>query len=74
MARIERFTTRTEAEMARGLLEAHGIAARVVADDAGGNRPDIAYGIGGTVVEVLDEDLHEALEVLDAPAGPIDEV
>jgi hypothetical protein len=72
MATIDRFTTRTQAELARGLLAAHGFDAIVLSDDAGGTRPDISYGIGGTVVVVPDHQLAEALALLDAVhEGPL---
>jgi hypothetical protein len=75
MARIDRFTTRVQAELARGLLSVHGLDAIVLADDAGGNRPEISFGIGGTVVVVPDEQLDEALALLDAvDDAPIDDV
>lgn len=70
MARIDRFTTRTQAELAAGFLHAHGFDARVSADDAGGVRPEIAFGIGGTVVVVPDHQLEEALALLDAVVDP----
>jgi hypothetical protein len=74
MARIDRFTSRVHAELARGLLTSNGIEAIVLADDAGGNRPEISYGIGGTVVVVPDGQLEEALALLDAVyAGPLDD-
>lgn len=66
MARIDRFTSRVQAELAYGLLTANGFDAFVLADDAGGNRPEISYGIGGTVVVVPDEQIDEALALLDA--------
>ncbi len=74
VARIDRFVSRTQAELAAGFLGAHGIHARVFADDAGGLRPDIAFGIGGTVLVVDDDELDEALALLDdasrtPPAG-----
>jgi hypothetical protein len=65
MARIERFTSRTEAELACGLLRAHGISSYVSVDDAGGVRPDIPFGIGGTAVVVADGELERALALLD---------
>jgi hypothetical protein len=72
MARIDRFTTRAQAELARGLLSANGFDAMVLTDDAGGMRPDMGYGIGGTVVVVPDEQLADALVVLDAVhEGPL---
>jgi hypothetical protein len=68
MARIDRFTSRVQAELARGLLTANGFDAIVLADDAGGNRPEISFGIGGTVVVVPDHQLEAALALLDTVA------
>ncbi|MEX0953339.1 MAG: DUF2007 domain-containing protein [Nitriliruptoraceae bacterium] len=70
MARIQWFTDRTQADLACGLLVAHGISAVVLVDDAGGMRPDISFGIGGVAVVVPDDQLDEALELLDTPDGP----
>jgi hypothetical protein len=67
--RIDRFHSRTQAELAASFLEAHGIAARVRGDDAGGVHPAIPYGIGGTVVEVDDERGEEALALLGQEFG-----
>jgi len=67
MARIDRFVSRADADLACGLLQVHGIDAFVSGDDAGGMRPDIPFGIGGTAVIVADEDLEEALAILDDP-------
>lgn len=69
MARIERFTSRTDAEMARSVLEANGIAAYVSGDDAGGLHPELPYGIGGTAVVVPDERYAEAVALLDDELG-----
>lgn len=66
MGRIERFTTRTEAEIGRSVLEAAGIPAYVSGDDAGGLHPEIPFGIGGTAVVVPDDRHREAIEVLDS--------
>jgi hypothetical protein len=66
MARINRFMTRAQADLACGLLRSNGVDAIVLADDAGGMRPDIGYGIGGTVVVVPDHQLEHALALLDA--------
>lgn len=68
VARIDRFVTRADADLACGLLVAHGINAFVSVDDAGGMRPDIAFGIGGTAIVVPDEELDDALALLDTPA------
>ncbi|MEX2504078.1 MAG: DUF2007 domain-containing protein [Egicoccus sp.] len=76
MARIERFTSRIHAEMAKSVLETNGIAAYVSGDDAGGLHPELPYGIGGTVVVVADERYEDALAILDDEledlAGPDD--
>ncbi|GGI06466.1 putative signal transducing protein [Egicoccus halophilus] len=69
MARIQRFTSRTEAELARSALESEGIAAYVSGDDAGGLHPEIPYGVGGTAVVVPDEDHARALALLDEQFG-----
>lgn len=65
MARIERFTTRVQADLACEMLRANGVDARVSSDDAGGLHPDIAYGIGGTVVVVPDDEFALANALLD---------
>lgn len=65
MARINRFTAKVEADLACGLLHAHGIDAYVSSDDAGGVHPAIPFGIGGTVIVVPDDQLREALALLD---------
>ncbi len=66
--RIDRFTNRTDAELARSVLEAHGIPAHVSGDDAGGLHPDIPFGIGGTVVVVPADRYAEAIAILDQAA------
>jgi len=43
---VKSFLTRTEAEIVKGLLIQNGIPAMVRADDAGGMRPNMAYGSG----------------------------
>ena len=65
MARIDRFTSRAQAQLACGLLNAHGIDAYVSGDDAGGAYPQLAYGIGGVVLVVPDEQVDAARELLD---------
>ena len=70
MARIERFVSRADADLACGLLRSHGINAYVSGDDAGGMRPDIAFGIGGTALVVDDADLDDALTLLDGTPPP----
>jgi len=65
VARIDRFTSRTQADIACGLLRANGFEARVSGDDAGGVHPDIPFGIGGTAVIVPDEEFEDATALLD---------
>lgn len=69
MIRIERFTSRTDAEMARSVLEANGIEAYVSGDDAGGLHPELPYGIGGTAVVVADGRYADAIALLDEQFG-----
>ncbi len=69
MGRFNRFTSKAEAELACGLLRSHGIDAYVSVDDAGGNRPDFAFSIGGTVVVVPDDDHEQAQALLDDAQG-----
>lgn len=72
--RIERFTSRTDAELASSMLIAHGFNARVTADDVAGIHPDIPFGIGGTAVVVPREQYADAVALLDARfEGSLDE-
>ncbi|MCH7861932.1 MAG: hypothetical protein IH998_09640 [Proteobacteria bacterium] len=74
--RVGRFLGRAEAEVARGFLEAQGIEARVLADDAAGLRPDVAFGYGGVTLAVHPDDVELAEELLAAadatPRAPRD--
>jgi hypothetical protein len=60
---VESFSTRMEAEMAAGLLEAEGIYTLVSADDAGGAYPPLQY-LRGVRLIVLPEDEARAREIL----------
>lgn len=71
MARIRRFTSRVDAEVAVSMLRAHGLQARAVHDDTGGMHPNLAFGQGGSEVVVPDEELGAATELLDAAATTI---
>jgi hypothetical protein len=68
---VGRFGSRTEAEMARQLLDAAGIPARVRADDAGALHPELAQmgAHSGITLVVPDDLVAEAREFLDAYAG-----
>ena len=59
---IGTYTTRTEAEIVEGLLEASGISASIRADDAGGAYP---FGLSGGVRLLVEEaDAEDAAKVL----------
>ena len=60
--------SRIEAEIVVGLLQEHGISARVSADDAGGMRPDLAAQ--GVRVLVEAEDALDARQILGEGTGP----
>ncbi|MFU8839613.1 MAG: putative signal transducing protein [Nitriliruptoraceae bacterium] len=66
MARIRRFSSRVEAEMAASMLVANGIDAYVMNDDSGGMHPNLAFGLGTSEVIVPDEQLDDATVLLDA--------
>ena len=61
---IKNYNNRTEAEIAKSLLEASGIKAVVSADDCGGMRPHLLLGTNGTRLLVKEEDAQKALDVL----------
>ena len=62
---IKVFNNRLEAELERNLLESQGISAMVSADDAGGMRPDLLWGMAGARLLVRKEDEEEALQILE---------
>ena len=65
---LETFSNRIEAEMAAGLLEAEGIEAWVMADDAGGAYPMLQF-VRGVRLMVFKEDEARAREILAAMAA-----
>ncbi|WP_052667038.1 DUF2007 domain-containing protein [Nitriliruptor alkaliphilus] len=69
--RVGRFLTRSEAEVARGLLESNGVPAVVIGDDGGGVQPDISYGYGGVAIGVHPDDVEEATALLGDIDAPI---
>ena len=64
---IHAFGSQAEAEMARGALQAAGIAAMIPADAAGGMQPPLAWATGGFKLLVREEDTADALDVLNLP-------
>jgi len=61
---VRTLNDRHEAEFYRSVIEAHGIAAAVSADDAGAIHPALALA-GGVHVLVAAEDADQAAEILD---------
>jgi hypothetical protein len=66
---VHTFSSRPEAEMAKSALDAAGIQAMVMADDAGGTQPGFWEGRGVAVV-VNAENEQAAREILDSDARP----
>ena len=62
---LETFSSRMEAEMAAGLLEAEGIDTLIMADDAGGAYPMLQF-VRGVRLLVFKEDEARAREILAA--------
>jgi hypothetical protein len=69
VAHVGRFSSRGEAEIARAMLDEHGVSARVVVDDVAGLHPELSLATGGVRLEVDEADADEARELLaDVPA------
>lgn len=60
---VRTFTNDLEANVAKGALEAFGIDCMLSRDDAGGQRPHLAFS-GGVRLLVRAEDAERAAEVL----------
>ena len=65
MVVIKTFSERTEAELSKATLDAHGIKAMIVADDCGGMHTAMTYTIGNPRLMVLEEDAESALKLLE---------
>lgn len=65
---VRRFMNEAEAELARAILAANGIEARVLRDDAGGMLPSMSLGSEIRLV-VAPEDAETARELLEAGDG-----
>lgn len=61
---IKEFLNRHEAGIAQGLLEREGIRSIISADDCGGYRPHLTFGMGAVRILVEETDVQDALEVL----------
>lgn len=65
---IDTFPNRSSADVARGVLAAEGIVAKIISDDAGGLHPDLALNRGVNLV-VAGRDAEVARSVLGAERG-----
>ncbi len=63
MVKFYTFSTRIEADLAKGLLESEGIKATISADDQGGMRPSMTL-LTGVDLYVNSEDLEKAKRIL----------
>lgn len=61
--KVTTFTTRYEADLAQGLLEANDIDAVTFGDDCGSVDPALTYGLGIRLM-VREEDVEKARDVL----------
>ncbi len=64
LVEVKNFLYRHQAEVAKGLLLDEGIEAIVSADDCGGYRPHLTFGMGAVKLLVKESDLAKAQEVL----------
>ena len=64
LVNIKTFLYRHEAEMAKGLLAEENIEAMISADDLGGYRPHLAFGMRGVRLLVKKEDVQKAQEII----------
>ncbi|MCK4916678.1 MAG: DUF2007 domain-containing protein [Candidatus Omnitrophica bacterium] len=62
---VKNFLNKYDAELAKRLLISNGIAAVVSADDLGGHRPHLTYGMGGVRLLVREKDLLKANALFD---------
>lgn len=75
---VKAFTERTEAEIARGFLEAEGIEAAIAADDLGSEGPGMTFGkpidlvVEASDVERARELLEQAVSASDLDAAELE--
>ena len=63
MVKVHTFSTRIEADLAKGLLESEGVRATISADDQGGMRPSMVLATGVDLY-VDSKDLEKAKRIL----------
>lgn len=62
---VNSYSSRTEAEIAKGLLESNGIKSVIISDDAGGMYPFPMASKFGVELKISEKDLVKAKELLD---------
>lgn len=65
MKTVKTYNSRIEAFGDKAVLEDEGIRASIASDDAGGMRPDVGMATGGVRLQVSEEDVKQAKEVLE---------
>lgn len=65
---IQSYSSRIEANIAKGLLESNGIIAQISADDAGGAYPFPFATTVGVMLQVEHKDLEKAKKILKSEA------
>ncbi len=65
---VDKFENQLDAEIAKGHLEAEGIEASIVKDDAGGMLPSLQQ-TEGVLLLVAEDDLQKAREILGEDPG-----
>ena len=65
---VQSYSSRAEADLAKGALEDVGIQAMIQADTAGGMREHLAWSGAGFKILVREEDATVARELLTTPA------
>lgn len=64
---VQKYGSRSEADLAKSELDATGIQATIQADTAGGMREHLAWSGAGFKILVREEDATDAREVLTPP-------
>ena len=66
---VKSFSTRIEAEIARGLLKVNKIDSIIAADDVGGMKPFLVFFKSGVKLKVAAKDLKLAKQIIEKRYG-----
>jgi hypothetical protein len=67
---VQAYSSRAEADLAKGALKVAGIESMIKADTAGGMREHLAWAGAGFQILVREEDATAAKELLMSPVDP----